>query len=90
MPCRKVCRELADHEGLRPAVRPRVHRTAEASRCAQRLRMLHELRGERRSQASRDLVSEPRQFEHQHQLLHLQHVWGLLHVDPASGAQRRG
>lgn len=88
--CRKVCGELADHEGLWPAVRPGVHRAAEASHRTQRLRMPHELRGERQPQASCHVVSKSRQLEHQYQLLHLQHVRGLLHVDPASGAQRRG
>lgn len=88
--CRKVFSELADHEGLWLAVRSGIHRAAETSHCTQRLRMLHELRGERQSQASCNVVSKSHQFEHQYQLLHLQHVWGLLHVDPASGAQRRG
>lgn len=88
--CRKVCGERTDQKGSRFAMCANLHCTAEASHCTQRLRMLHELRSEGQSQASCHVVSKSHQLKHRYQLLHLQHLRGLLHVNSPRGSQRHG
>lgn len=90
IPCREVCDEHASTKGSWRAVSSSLYCTTEASQCAQRLRVLHELCGDGKPQTSHHVVQKSHQFKHRHQLLHLQHLWGVFLVNSSSGAQRHG
>lgn len=87
-PRRKVHRDHAADEGLRPAVPPQVHCPAENARRSTRVRMLYELRHQRGPDAARDVAPRQRQSEYQHQLPHHQHLWSLLSAHTEGGGPR--
>lgn len=63
---REIYRERTFIEGLRPPVPPQIHCPAENARRPTRIRVLHELRHQRRPDATRDVAPQQRQPQHQH------------------------